>query len=39
MAQELREVAKNLGVPMAALIREGIEIRLKELQYVGKTVH
>ena len=32
MARTLREVAKRLGVPMAKIVREGIEIRVRELQ-------
>ena len=32
VAVELRQVAKRLGVPMAKIIREGLEARLKELQ-------
>lgn len=32
VAEELRLVAKRLGVPMAKIIREGIEGRLKELK-------
>lgn len=32
IAKELRLVAKRLGVPMAKIIREGIEVRLKEVQ-------
>lgn len=32
MGSTLREVAKRLGVPMAMIIREGIEIRLERLQ-------
>ena len=30
--EELRQVAKRLGVPMAKIVREGLEGRLKELQ-------
>lgn len=32
MARTLREVAKRLGVPMAKIVREGVEIRLEQLQ-------
>lgn len=32
MGSTLREVAKRLGVPMAKIIREGLEIRLEQLQ-------
>ena len=32
VSEELRLVAKRLGVPMAKIIREGIEVRLKELE-------
>lgn len=32
MGSTLREVAKRLGVPMAKIVREGVEIRLRELQ-------
>lgn len=32
LAGELRSVARRLGVPMAKIIREGIKIRLEQLQ-------
>lgn len=32
MAEELRKQASRLGVPMAKIVREGIETRLEELQ-------
>lgn len=32
IAGELRSMAKKLGVPMAKIVREGIEIRLEQLQ-------
>lgn len=32
VAEELRLVAKRLGVPMAMIVREGIEVRLEQLQ-------
>lgn len=32
LAGELRSMAKKLGVPMAKIVREGIEIRVRELQ-------
>lgn len=32
VAEVLREVARKLGVPMAMIVREGIEIRLEQLQ-------
>jgi predicted DNA-binding protein len=32
LAGDLRSMAKRLGVPMAKIVREGVEIRLRELQ-------
>lgn len=38
VAEELSDLAKGLGVPMAKIVREGIEIRLKELKVTNKTI-
>ena len=32
VAEELSLVARKLGVPMAKIVREGVEIRLEQLQ-------